>query len=215
MSGSDKSGGVTLQEAMHDLTSDHSCVGCHNRQKSAAGCAGCHGLMEQGRLSEHSCAICHAGPSPEILAQVRSNYTSLDAFRPRAAEVALSFTVAEIPDSVIIGALSKEYPAVVLPHRKIIDKLREHINSSKVARHFHGREDVLCQGCHHHGSIGRRPALCANCHNQPFDERNLFRPGLYSAYHRQCIGCHTDMAMKEPADCTTCHPKKLQTAGAN
>ncbi len=215
LAGGDKSGGVTLQEAMHEPSSDHSCVGCHDKQKTAAACAGCHGLMEQGRLSEHACHICHAGPSPEILASVRSNYHSLDDFRPRAADVALSFTADEIPDSVTIGVLSEEYPAVVMPHKKIIAALEKNINSSKSARHFHGREDVLCQGCHHNGSIGRKPALCANCHSQPFNERNLFKPGLYSAYHRQCIGCHDNMEMEEPTKCTTCHPKKLQTAGAS
>jgi hypothetical protein len=215
LAGSEKSGGVTLQLAMHEPDSDHSCIGCHEGQKNQAACAGCHGLMEKGHLSVHACNICHAGPSPELVASVRSIYHSLDDFRPRPADVALSFAANEIPDSVTIGILSKEYPAVAMPHKKIIDVLAKHINDNKAARHFHGREDVLCQGCHHNGSIGRKPALCANCHSQPFDDRNLFKPGLYSAYHRQCIGCHYNMNMEEPSKCATCHPNKLQTAGAD
>jgi mono/diheme cytochrome c family protein len=215
LAGSDKSDGVTLQEAMHEPESSHSCIGCHQGQEAKPACAGCHGLMEQGLLSEHACNICHAGPSPDILASVRSKYNSLDDFRPSAADVALSFTADEIPDSVTIGILSKEYPAVEMPHKKIVDALAKHIDSSKVARYFHGREDVLCEGCHHHGSIGREPALCANCHGQPFDERNLFKPGLYGAYHRSCLGCHESMQMEELAKCITCHPNKIQTARAN
>jgi hypothetical protein len=199
---------------MHEPTSDHSCIGCHQEQKTKPACAGCHGLMEQGRLSEHACDICHAGPSPEILASVRSNYDSLDDFRQRAADVALSFTADEIPDNVAIGILSKEYPAVDMPHKQIIDALAKDIDGSKVAKYFHGREDVMCEGCHHNGSIGREPALCANCHSRPFDERNLFKPGLYGAYHQLCIGCHDSMEMEEPAKCITCHPDKIQSARA-
>jgi hypothetical protein len=215
LAGSDKSSGVTLQGAMHEPTSSHSCIGCHQEQETKPGCAGCHGLMEQDRLSERTCDICHAGPSPDTLASVRSNYHSLDDFRPSAADVALSFTADEIPDSVTIGTLSQEYPAVEMPHKKIIDVLTKNIKSSKVAQYFHGREDVLCEGCHHNGSIGREPALCANCHGHPFDERNLFKPGLYGAYHRSCIGCHNSMGMEELAECITCHPNKIETARAS
>ena len=215
LAGSDKSNGVTLQEAMHQPTSSHSCIGCHQEQTTKPDCAGCHGLMEQDRLSEGTCNICHAGPSPEILASVRSNYHSLDDFRPSAADVALSFTADEVPDSVAIGTLSKEYPAVEMPHKKIIHTLAKNIKNSKVAQYFHGREDILCEGCHHNGSIGREPALCSNCHNQPFDERNLFKPGLYGAYHQSCIGCHNSMGMEELTTCVTCHPNKIQTARAN
>ncbi len=206
--GSEESRGIMLQHAMHSMTSDHSCVGCHDAQKKKLECAGCHGLMEGGRLSEHACDICHAGPSRGDLERERERYTSLDDFRPDSSQVRLSFTVEEIPDSVVIGALSREYEPAVMPHRKIIDVLSRHIENSKVAIHFHGHEDVLCEGCHHHGSIGERPALCANCHGKPVDERNIHRPGLYAAYHRQCLGCHQFMAMEKPSECSGCHEKK-------
>lgn len=206
--GSEESHGVMLQRAMHSMTSDHSCVGCHDAQKAELECAGCHGLMEGGRLSEHACGICHAGPSPGELERERYRYTSLDDFRPDSSEVKLSFTVEEIPDSVVIATLSREYEPAVMPHRRIVNVLRRYIENSKVATHFHGHEDVVCQGCHHHGSIGERPALCANCHGEPFDERNIHRPGLYAAYHRQCLGCHQLMAMEKPSECSECHEKK-------
>lgn len=208
LAGSDKSEGVMLQQAMHGMTSDHSCVGCHEVAKSGAECAGCHDLMEGGRLSEHACDICHAGPPPQVLEDVRSQYTSLDEFRPQFSEATLSLAYADIPDSVLIGVLSNEYKPAVMPHRRIIDKLSEHIRNSKVATYFHGHEDVVCQGCHHHGSVGVRPALCENCHGRPFDKRDLYKPGLYGAYHRQCLGCHESMNMEKPSDCTGCHAKK-------
>lgn len=208
LAGSEESEGVMLQHAMHALTSNHSCVGCHELEKSDPECAGCHDLMEQGRLSEHSCEICHAGPAPWNLEAERSLYTSLDDFRPDPSEMGLTFPVSEIPDTVMIGVLSREYEPAFMPHGKIVDKLSEHIANSKIATYFHGHEDVVCQGCHHHGAIGERPALCENCHGRPFDERNPHKPGLFAAYHRQCLGCHESMGIGEPSDCARCHAEK-------
>lgn len=211
--GSKEGGDVMLQSAMHGMASNHSCAGCHELQKNETGCAGCHDLMERGRLSEHACDICHVGPSPENLEAERSLYTSLDQFRPRPSDMTLSLTVSEIPDSVVISVLSKEYEPAVMPHRKIVNKLREHIESNRMATRFHGHEDVVCQGCHHHGSVGEKPALCENCHGRPFDEKDTHKPGLYGAYHRQCLGCHQSMGLKDPSDCAGCHEKRKAATG--
>jgi hypothetical protein len=213
LQGEEKGGSVTLQQAMHDINSTHSCIGCHERHKTEIGCAGCHDQMEQARLSEHSCMICHAGPAPDEVETVRSQYTTLDDFRPKPGDVELSFTVDDIPEQVTIDVISKrydriiagEYDPVAMPHRRIVNTLRKHIEDNKIAVYFHGHEDVVCQGCHHHGSIGRRPALCENCHGEPFKENDLFKPGLYGAYHRQCVGCHVSMKLQNESDCTYCH----------
>jgi hypothetical protein len=207
LAGNEKGRGITIQQAMHRIDSNHSCVGCHQVHKADKQCAGCHGLMEQGRLSEHSCNICHAGPSPENLEVLKARYTSLDDFRPDASEVKLSFASSDIPDSVAIGVLANEYPPVVMPHGKIVATLRKHISDSKIATYFHGREDVVCAGCHHNGSVGRKPALCENCHGAPFNTAYLFRPGLKGAYHRQCLGCHLDMELQKASSCEVCHKK--------
>ncbi|MEJ2722076.1 MAG: cytochrome c3 family protein, partial [bacterium] len=209
--GDEKGSEVTLQQAMHNMTSRHSCVGCHNTHKTDIGCAGCHDLMEQARLSEHACNICHAGPPPPKLEKVKSLYTSMDQFQPKPADVKLTFTADEIPDTVTIGVLAKEYPPVKMPHGLITRKLSAYIAASRIATHFHGREDVVCEGCHHHGSIGRQPALCENCHREPFNENDLFRPGLYGAYHQRCIGCHVSMDIQNPSDCKVCHKEGEKT----
>jgi hypothetical protein len=213
LAGREEGAGVMLQAAMHSMVSSHSCVGCHETRKSTAGCAGCHDLMEKGRLSEHACEICHAGPSPASLEAQRSRYSSLDDFRPDPSEFRLSFAASDVPDSVVISVLSKEYEPAVMPHGKIVEKLRGYIRENRIATHFHGSEDVLCQGCHHHGSIGERPALCENCHGLPFDEANVHKPGLYGAYHRQCLGCHQSMSLENPTDCEGCHAKKEAVSG--
>jgi len=214
--GSDEGDNVTLQQAMHNINSNHSCIGCHQLQKSAIECAGCHNLMEQGELSDHACPICHAGPPPDKLDQVAKNYTSLDAFRPKPEDVELNFTAEEIPETVRVDGISKRYAPtelpgygpVTMPHRLIVKTLSKYIAGNKIAVYFHGRENVMCEGCHHHGSIGREPALCENCHGQPFDAKQLFKPGLYGAYHRQCLGCHVSMKLQKATNCTFCHKDK-------
>ena len=213
LSGDDKGNGVTLQLAMHSMTSDHSCIGCHQAKTTTPECAGCHDLMEQGRLSEHACNICHAGPSPEDLDNAKVLFTSMDQFQPVPPATVLGISTSDIPDSVVIGTLAKSYSAVSMPHGKIVNALTNHINNSKLATHFHGHENVVCQGCHHHGSVGRKPALCENCHGEPFQVSDLFRPGLKGAYHRQCTGCHVSMGLQAATNCVVCHPNEQPTAG--
>ncbi|MBN2227258.1 MAG: cytochrome C [candidate division Zixibacteria bacterium] len=211
LAGTEQSGGVTLQQAMHGMSSDHSCVGCHDHEKFTIQCAGCHGLMEQGRLSEHACTICHAGPEPIRVEAMRSRYRSLDEFKPAISKTRLSYDRGDIPDTVYIDVLSEKYQAAVMPHREIIDALMKHISESDVAIHFHGHEDVVCQGCHHHSPVGQKPPLCENCHGEPFNETDLFKPGLFGAYHRQCLGCHQQMEITKPSDCVGCHAEKPAT----
>lgn len=208
LDGGEKSGGVRLQRAMHDMNSEHSCVGCHEHQKENPECESCHFMIEKGSLSEHACEICHSGPKPDVLAQVGDRYNSIEQFTPKPSEMKLTFTEAEIPDTVTISILSDEYYPAKFPHRQIVYNLLGHINDNKVAKYFHGHEDLVCQGCHHHSPVGVEPPLCESCHGEPFDESKLFTPGLFGAYHRQCIGCHEKMAISKATDCEKCHKKR-------
>jgi hypothetical protein len=171
-------------------------------------------MMEQGRLSEHGCITCHVGPIPAEVMAVADQYTSLSPFAPDPEATRLSFSEDDFPETVTISVLSEEYEQVEMPHRQIVNKLLEHINESKMATHFHGREDAVCQGCHHHSPIGDKPPLCESCHGEPFNEADLFKPGLLGAYHRQCMGCHQSMQLEKPTsdDCEGCHAKKVQVA---
>jgi len=208
LTGDDSGDGIMLQQAMHDLSSDHSCVGCHEKKKFSPECSGCHSLMEQGRLSEHACTICHTGPSPAKLASVKSRYHSLDDFRPKTSSIKLSFSDRDIPETITIGVLSDKYEPATMPHRQHVARLMKDIKSSKIATYFHNHEDVVCQGCHHHSPMGEKPPLCENCHNIQYDESNLFKPRLKGAYHQQCLGCHKNMDIEETSDCVKCHAKK-------
>ncbi len=213
--GSKLAQGVTLQQAMHAMNSPHSCVGCHDREKSEPGCSGCHGLMEQGRLSEHSCTICHNGPKPSELNAVKGRFTSFDQFRADTNKTRLSFAAKEIPEIVEVSALQDRYQPVKFPHKRIVDTLMAIISGSRIATYFHGDEDVVCQGCHHQSPIGESPPLCENCHGEPFNPNTKNKPGLLGAYHRQCTGCHEKMnVLGRGNDCTVCHEDKGMQADA-
>ncbi len=136
-------------------------------------------------------------------------------YRPQPEESRLSFSAEDVPETVTIGTLSEKYEPAVFPHRQVVDKLLEHIADSKIATHFHGDEDVVCQGCHHHSPAGQKPPLCENCHDAPFNETEPFKPGLFGAYHRQCLGCHESMQIEKPAitDCVGCHALKPTASG--
>ena len=109
-----------------------------------------------------------------------------------------------------ISVLSDKYEPAVLPHRQIVKRLLDDINDNRIAEYFHGHDDVVCQGCHHNSPIGERPPLCRNCHGEPFNEADMFKPGLIGAYHQQCLDCHKNMEIKEPSDCVGCHAIKQQ-----
>ncbi|HDL03793.1 MAG TPA: cytochrome C [candidate division Zixibacteria bacterium] len=208
LAGDEVGDGITTQRAMHEMKSGHSCVGCHEKHKYDPQCGGCHSLMEQGRLSQHACEICHAGPEPEKLAKAKGKYKSIADFKPPRSKTKLTMAAKDIPEEVTIGIMADKYEPAKMPHRKIIDTLMNHIKNSRMATYFHGHEDVVCQGCHHHSPIGHKPPLCENCHGKPFDQSNLQIPGLYGAYHRQCLGCHEQMNIKLEKDCEGCHAAK-------
>ena len=116
----------------------------------------------------------------------------------------------DIPEKVVIKRISKQYEPVELPHRKMIRTLIKNIQNNQLAQYFHREETTLCQGCHHNSPASAKPPGCSSCHGQPFDEKNIFKPGLKAAYHQQCMECHAVMGIEKPAanDCTACHIEK-------
>lgn len=185
--GSRDGGGVTLEKAHHHSSSQHSCVGCHNKEVAKESCAGCHHMLGQPPGSG-SCKVCHGGapasqPSPAPLP------AASDAF----------------PENIEIKGLAHKYEPSEFPHRKIVARLYNDIRGSKLAAAFHGRIETLCAGCHHHTPAGTRPSSCKSCHGKAGHPKKD-RPSLKVAYHRQCIGCHQQMNIKEQG-CTDCHAK--------
>jgi DnaJ-class molecular chaperone len=116
----------------------------------------------------------------------------------------------DIPETVTIKTLTKEYEPVKLPHRKIVNTLFNNIKNNNLANYFHHEKGTICQGCHHNSPAAKKPPGCASCHGRPFNEKDPFKPGLMAAYHRQCMECHKAMDIQKPVatDCTACHQKK-------
>jgi len=175
-------GGISLERAHHDGRSERSCVGCHQRRTEHRECAGCHGQLT-GRPGR-SCKACHGAPEAAV------------------ALVPLPASSEAFPDRVTIKVLARQYQPSVFEHRKIVGHLDRAARASKLAARFHGRVETLCAGCHHHSPAGQRPPPCASCHGSKADATRD-RPALKAAYHRQCLGCHQRMKLKQ--GCTDCH----------
>ncbi len=108
--------------------------------------------------------------------------------------------------------LEQQYEPSTFPHLKIVRKLVEISNDSKVGASFHRNLQTICNGCHHKSNDEAEvkkaaPPYCRNCHSITFDAKNMNRPRLLAVYHRQCMGCHAKMGIKAMG-CTDCHKQK-------
>lgn len=185
--GSPEGGYVQLSQAMHAAQSKSSCVGCHGKATQKKQCAGCHRNIVPGS-NEDACNVCHKDPTA-----------------PAAAAPKM-----DVPDTVDIGAISKQYMPVSFNHSAHVDYLKDAAKGD-LAKAFHSGDAALCQGCHHHTPVGEAPPKCGTCHGKPFSEQEPKRPGLMAAYHNQCFQCHKAMGVEpvKPTDCKSCHaPKK-------
>jgi hypothetical protein len=116
----------------------------------------------------------------------------------------------DIPEKVIIKELAEEYEPVELPHGKIINTLLNNIKDNTLAGYFHAEKGTVCRSCHHHSPLDPKPPRCGSCHGEPFDQGNMFRPGIKGAYHQQCNRCHLELNIEKPTStgCTDCHKMK-------
>jgi predicted CXXCH cytochrome family protein len=206
-------GKVQLAQSMHKRDSTRSCIGCHKAEQKEKNCAGCHASMPVKPFVEENCTLCHRvdrselGPWPmdrAARAEVAAN-----AFRENPGEPA-GIADKQIPDKVVIDVLSDAYEGVNFPHRQIFRAIEQRIADNRMADHFHEQPVTLCMGCHHHSPPSLQPPKCASCHGEAFKHMQDGRPGLVGAYHGQCISCHQEMEIKEPAatDCNKCHKPK-------
>jgi len=209
--GIEKGNFVSLQDSMHRIKAQMSCVGCHTTQQlSQPACAGCHKAIPPHKAqSQSTCLACHmeipAGVDMQ-LDEKRVAEMLLEARRPDRH----TYKPDDIPEIVEINSLSNQFGAVKLPHRKIISKLVAGIGENKLAAYFHRDSTTICQSCHHNSPVGSKPPKCASCHGKPFDAQDPFKPGLQAAYHIQCMDCHAQMGIAQPVstNCSGCHQAK-------
>lgn len=195
---------INVINTYHDVFSEKSCAGCHNVKKAEGNCAGCHHHLLDMDLQAKGpkkaiCASCHRGKKEGLISG-----------KPLSVD---ELTTRKVPEKVTIKVLENEYEPSTFPHRKIIRKLIDISNRSKMATYFHMNIQTICAGCHHQSRIEaeaekNKPPYCRNCHSLSFDAQNKNRPRLLAVYHRQCIGCHEKMNLIKPKECTDCHKEK-------
>ena len=203
---------VNIAKAYHDMFSEHSCSGCHNKQTAKKECAGCHHYivavdLETMSPKRSTCETCHTGKEP----------------LPMPAPFSTAGLGSEKTKEVTVKVLEKEYEPVKFPHLDIINKLAKVSNDSRLATYFHRNIQTLCEGCHHRSPIAAEaekntPPYCRNCHMIAYDKEDLNAVRLLTAYHNQCMGCHDAMKLKKGSSiqfaegdrCAACHKKKAK-----
>ncbi len=224
LAGSPEGKNVTFEQAMHSLSSQQSCVGCHTGKQAAASCSGCHNhISKTQRPDDATCKQCHLPltetkwQSGEKLSDELAKMTP--AQKSAMAEVMLkgrnmnpgTYAVNDIPETVVIKELSDKYKPVEFTHRKHVLDLLKGMKDSPLAAYFHSDPGTMCQGCHHSSPAAKNPPGCGNCHSgESLLVRESNRPALLAAFHGQCMSCHKDMELEKPAAtaCTECHKEK-------
>lgn len=206
--GTSEGGFVSLSQAMHDVKSSQSCVGCHTKTTMGSDCAGCHSIMPANvKENPESCKKCHA-IAPSELENNDASQVAAGLVTQRSAGYT-KVVADKIPETVEISILSKEYKSSAFPHKKVVNAIAARVEKSQMANSFHQDQSGLCMGCHHNSPKTLEPPKCSSCHSKNSAGEDGM-PGLKGAYHGQCIGCHQSMKVESvPAtDCVKCHEAK-------
>lgn len=211
--GDEKGEYINLAQAMHSIDKSQSCLGCHNEQKKARECAGCHFQMPEKAFKDHQCSSCHtvdakSQPLERLIDKKSSDEMAKAALTDKAGKYS-KVSKEKIPETVVINSIADEYKPSEFPHGLVVQAIFEKAGKNHMAKAFHGNELTLCQGCHHNSPATLTPPKCASCHSETPDIVSG-KPGLKGAYHGQCITCHQKMEIKNilPTDCNKCHEKK-------
>lgn len=110
---------------------------------------------------------------------------------PKDEMITIDHKPEEGPDVVMLNPKGNQYGEVVFSHKI-------HAQMSDIS--------LDCDGCHHYNTSG--PIVkCEKCHEQKRNRKEISRPDLKGALHRQCYTCHRQW--NHSNDCSYCHlPKK-------
>lgn len=133
-------------------------------------------------LSDSECDRCHACEAP----------TARDAclkpcFRHAARTEVVAHDVAEAPDTIMLDVLASEYLPILFDHRL-------HAEMADMSEN--------CATCHHYSPEGKIPP-CRSCHPKKVSSTTAAQLDLKSAYHRQCLVCHSQWTHETA--CHVCH----------
>lgn len=214
LNGAEEGEWVTLAQAMHNVDSERSCIGCHAQEQQRQECTGCHSLIknEEHISDSRECSTCHAVPMETIRRDKAAGATlTADRYLPMAP-AGSQVNPDDLPADFVIDVISEEYGGVHFPHRSIVQAMLQRVENSDLATRFHQGEEAVCKGCHHNSQEKLNPPpRCINCHSASATERESdLVPGPKAAYHRQCFECHEEMEITRPVstDCVACHEKR-------
>ncbi|MGO8760454.1 MAG: sulfate respiration complex hexadecaheme cytochrome HmcA [Desulfobaccales bacterium] len=216
LGGAEKGKFVTYEQAMHQKTSQASCLGCHAAKQAAPKCAGCHNHISEASLRDSAaCKQCHM-QMPEGLTLLQASLSP--AQKSDIAATMLknrnmnpgTYDLADIPDKLKIKDLADKYEPGELNHRAHVVALIKGTQGNTLAEYFHRDPGTLCQGCHHNSPPDKKPPGCISCHSKNYRVKEGNRPELLAAMHNQCNHCHQDMKVEKPAAtaCIECHLEK-------
>jgi len=145
--------------------------------------------IAQNKLSKlHSkqkldCIVCHECETP-------TKTNPCLAMCPRENVQVISYKVDDAPDTFTINNIKAEidlYKAVSFSHKA-------HAEMSEMVDG--------CVTCHHYNPPGRI-VKCNFCHETDRMKSKINMPDLKSAYHRQCMNCHSNW--EDKSNCESCH----------
>lgn len=213
LAGREEGDWITLSQAMHDVNSDRSCVGCHAEELKRSECAGCHSLIKPRRhVSENRpCETCHAVPVTQLKTD-RAAGRKLSADRYHSQPIRTgTIDIDALPEEMIIDVIADEYKGARFPHRAIVMALMDDIAGNELAETFHREDNLVCRSCHHNSpETMNPPPRCISCHAESKTAPGSRIPEMKAAYHQQCFDCHEAMEITrlKSTDCVVCHEER-------
>ncbi|UCD64252.1 MAG: cytochrome c3 family protein [Candidatus Zixiibacteriota bacterium] len=131
---------------------------------------------------ELDCDRCHTCEKPTA-----RDLCLKPCFRHTARAQSSRHSIGEAPDSILLDELATDYLPILFDHRPHAEMA--------------GMSDN-CATCHHYSPEGEIPP-CRSCHPKDAASINFAQPDLKTAYHRQCLVCHSQWAHE--ALCDVCH----------
>ena len=139
------------------------------------------------------CSLCHDCKNP-----TKKNPCLKVCPRPfHDREVGKKLSSDQGPDFVVLDVLEELYDPVVFSHK----------THAEMANMSGG-----CVSCHHFTPTNQSHPPCKECHSVEVVHKELKKPCLKAAYHRQCIACHQDWSGE--ANCEKCHVMKQKKEAA-
>lgn len=200
LGGKEEGGFVTIEQAMHQVDSDKSCIGCHAEQKAKPECAACHATMKvTPQPAADSCSSCHI--EPQAPAEQPAATTDEEGASEEAPAMTLEKPLLPLPlpeSKEARQALAQKIVDMRSDEQKLIDvkDIPEKVVIGSLADQYKPSEMP-------HRQIVLKLA------------ENIKNDSLAGAFHATsttlCQGCHHNSpASATPPSCKSCHSKPFE-----